>query len=933
MIEQAQWIWTDKESLNRYHQTAVFRREFDLPAFAAAELDITADTVYRLRVNGEWLNDGPARGWPEHYRFDRLSLTGHLREGRNVLEITVCYFGCGTFHQLPLQAGLLAELRVRTTTGEEWTMRTDSSWQVAPLRARRSNVPKNSVQRGPFEEYDGRIAPGPFRPAVAVPCRHSGLVPRESALLTRHEFFLRRFVGAVQVEREWQVFTIGTRELYFPGSSSENHSDALPVLLAFAVDADRDVTVRFATGNLCCVLNGVPVEGNTLSLRAGRNLLWCSQPASFHFKDVTLAAAPVPGVHWGNPFDASGRVAVLTAPELAALIPDIPHPPRNEAGRTHQQQAGEWRDRLFAQTTPEALLEAAEGHIHFLNADEYFRDAAHWSFQNRVPSPLPPGTVETPENMLYPGGAPTVISPLPDGDVELCFDLGEQNCGYWDFAVEAAAGTVIDIAAVEYITPDGEIQHTGTWYHNGLRYICRDGYQRFTSLERRSGRYLFVTVRGAGSPTRFDYLRLIESTYPVVPEGTFHCSDARLEKIWEISERTLKLCMEDTFTDCPLYEQTLWVGDARSEALFAFGNFGAYDLARRCMQLTAESLERFPITGCQVPSGWQCLLPAWSFMWGLSVDDYREETGDLAFVRTLWPSVKKNLDGALAWLDPATGLMRQPLWNLFDWSRTDATQETLLYNSMFLVGALDAALRCAEAIGVDAEECTVYRRARRELAAAIDRAYDPVRGTWPDYRDGTGWSQDAAVHTSMLAVLFDLTHAENAEQVRQNVLEPSPDLIPVSSPFAALYAYQAMEKLGAGPQILEAIYRDYLPMLEEGATTVWETFPGALPTMAPFPTRSHCHGWSAAPLYFLPRLVLGLRMTRPGGAAFAVSPLTDVLHYASGTRRTVRGPVTVSWSKKGDELLIEVSGPADTELYYEPNPTHASYRVNFRRRG
>ena len=86
------------------------------------------------------------------------------------------------------------------------------------------------------------------------------------------------------------------------------------------------------------------------------------------------------------------------------------------------------------------------------------------------------------------------------------------------------------------------------------------------------------------APVRIQSLRLVESTYPVVEEGTFRCSDLELEKVYEISRRTLKLCMEDTFTDCPLYEQTLWVGDARSESLFAMSCFGAYDLVRRCIR-------------------------------------------------------------------------------------------------------------------------------------------------------------------------------------------------------------------------------------------------------------------------------------------------------------------------------------------------------------
>jgi hypothetical protein len=56
------------------------------------------------------------------------------------------------------------------------------------------------------------------------------------------------------------------------------------------------------------------------------------------------------------------------------------------------------------------------------------------------------------------------------------------------------------------------------------------------------------------------------------------------------------------------------------------------------------------------------------------------------------------------------------------------------------------------------------------------------------------------------------------------------------------------------PVILDEIDRDYFHMLRNGATTFWETekgwedFDGA---------GSLCHGWSAIPVYYLCRLVLG----------------------------------------------------------------------------
>jgi hypothetical protein len=43
--------------------------------------------------------------------------------------------------------------------------------------------------------------------------------------------------------------------------------------------------------------------------------------------------------------------------------------------------------------------------------------------------------------------------------------------------------------------------------------------------------------------------------------------------------------MEDTFVDCPAYEQVFWVGDSRNEALVNYYVFGALDIVKRCLRL------------------------------------------------------------------------------------------------------------------------------------------------------------------------------------------------------------------------------------------------------------------------------------------------------------------------------------------------------------
>ena len=70
------------------------------------------------------------------------------------------------------------------------------------------------------------------------------------------------------------------------------------------------------------------------------------------------------------------------------------------------------------------------------------------------------------------------------------------------------------------------------------------------------------------------------SGYPVETEaGDFQCSDALLQKIWEVGRYTTELCMDDGFMDCPWRERGQWLGDARVEALVAAYAFGDTRLA------------------------------------------------------------------------------------------------------------------------------------------------------------------------------------------------------------------------------------------------------------------------------------------------------------------------------------------------------------------
>ena len=118
------------------------------------------------------------------------------------------------------------------------------------------------------------------------------------------------------------------------------------------------------------------------------------------------------------------------------------------------------------------------------------------------------------------------------------------------------------------------------------------------------------------------------------------------------------------------------------------------------------------------------------------------------------------------------------------------------------------------------------------------------------------------------------------------MLEPPADFVPIGSPFMSFFHYEALAKLGRVDAMLDDMRVNYGAMLAYGATTCWEMYPNytVLRANPTFLTRSHCHAWSAGPLYFLSAHVLGVRPLAPGWTKVAVEPVPAGLTWANGQR-------------------------------------------------
>lgn len=907
---EAKWIWS--EPATQFGSSwAWFRCQFDWKENATpVYLSLSADTRYRLYINQQWAGDGPVRGWPQHWYYDRRDVSKFLLNGQNEIRALVHYYGTSTFHTIPQRPGFIAclehEGKTLSATGIDWHSAQAPEWLEAP---------DISIQMPPGEIFDARLVEEPdwTQPYELERIPWKGLSSRD----VRETVVRARKIDQFREARELQVPQVSSVELerlVHPSTLLQAVQKTRACALATTIEVHQFTTVEWLRGDFVLYIDGKKQTSDQ----------WVAQPGT-HF-----AVAVYPELH------SNEHAAVLGTPRHGICFNMTLHHPTNPTSKecwallVHPDYHYVADDLHWFETPPEDMEQAAEGWKQVVkdwgessqDGDKFTALCHRYERKNYRGSLITPNPDA--EFKLRQLGQRLKTDELPKGGwkidpsscgVELTFDLEGQFAGFHEIEVEAPAGTIIDVSILEYVDHNGIRQHTtDNW--NGFRYITREGRQRFTTRTRRSGRYLFISFRNHVTSVTLYAIQLRESIFPVESQPYFECSDSLINKVWKAAVRTMELSMDDVYIDS-LYEQTLWVGDARNEQLYALTAWDARDISLRSLRLAAQSLERLPMVGSQVPSCWDTVIPVWSFLWVIAVWEYYAYSGEQSALEELWPAVMKNLRGAAMLLNKES-LFEATTWNLFEWADSDFNHPTVIYNSLFLVGALQAAIKCAKVLKDDHEQAWLKAQEKR-IRQALGSKFDKEKGLYPEaLRNDGSTTEKVSIHPQFLAVLFAICEPVQGEQLLDKVASQDSGLVQLASPFAFQFYAEAFEKLQREDHVIEKMREFYAPMVNIG-DTLWEALPGSLTSPQGFPTRSHCHGWSCAPLDLLPRIILGLRQVELGKQSYVCSPQPHGLHWAKGTCLTPMGSISVEWKIVGMTCQVELRYPSNVEVNLQSN--------------
>jgi alpha-L-rhamnosidase len=437
--------------------------------------------------------------------------------------------------------------------------------------------------------------------------------------------------------------------------------------------------------------------------------------------------------------------------------------------------------------------------------------------------------------------------------------------------------------------------------------IIADGTdgQSFTTLYWRTYRYIRLIVRTQGQPLVIDDIYGTATDYPFQLNAKLKTDDQEMQQMLDIGWRTARLDANETYMDCPYYEQLQYIGDTRIQGMVSYYNSGDDRLMRNAINLMDHSRIGEGLTLSRHPSFSPQIISTFS-LWYIGVlHDYWMYRPDANFIRDKLAGARAVLDFFSKYQQVDGSLKNVPYWAFVDWSAgwttgmppLDSKGGSAVLDLQLLVAYQQAAQLEAK-LGMSAI-AALYRAKAAQLAQTIQHKYwDAGKGLYADNEDKKAFSQ----HANSLAILTGVAGSNVAPSLGKKLLNDAS--LTQCTIYFKYYLHQALVKAGMG--------NDYLKWLD-----IWrENIKLGLTTWAEKSdvqsSRSDCHAWGSSPNVEFFRTILGIDSYAPSFAKIKIEPHLGNLKNASGEMPHPSGKIAVEYVLTGTAWNIKLVLPTKT---------------------
>lgn len=491
--------------------------------------------------------------------------------------------------------------------------------------------------------------------------------------------------------------------------------------------------------------------------------------------------------------------------------------------------------------------------------------------------------------------------------ITVLFDQAYLTTGYPELHISGGKGSTVKLTYSESLF-DSKGQKGNRNEIDGKNilgysdYFLPDGKlnRLFRPLWFRTWRYLQMEIETGTEPLKIDSFTSEFVAYPLEEKAIFDSDQPGLKKIWNVGWRTARLCANETYFDCPYYEQLQYVGDTRIQSLISIYVSGDDRLVRNALMNFNESIFNEGLTRSRYPSAFPQIIPPFSLYWVDMVNDYWMLRDDPEFIKSFLPGIGSVLGWFSQKIDPATGMLgKVPYWNFVDWANEWE------WNSVKSIGGVPSGgsddgnssiitLQFAYALQKASELFRFFgqpEQAEKYLAMADNLTKAVYSNCWDDkrgYLADTPDKKEFSMHAQIFGVLTNSIPEKDQQNFILHFMNDNNLIQPTM--YFRFYLTQALKKSHLADHYNETLGLWY-EMIDKGLTTFAEN---------PDPVRSDCHAWSASPNYDLLATVAGIRPGSPGFRTVEIEPAPGNLSFIKGQMPHPAGMIIFNLKRIGN---------------------------------
>lgn len=517
-------------------------------------------------------------------------------------------------------------------------------------------------------------------------------------------------------------------------------------------------------------------------------------------------------------------------------------------------------------------------------------------------------------------GSFTVHGLSPGRGAMVCFDLGKQVTGQLTFDADCPSAGTIDVGWSETFEQNKPwLCRKGGGYCD--RILAPAGKVHWEPIGYSSMRYLLVCLRGFTGSVRFERFGIRTSEPDLDWSRPYDFGDDRLNAIWQLCIHTFRIGTQEGVLDCPTREQAVYIGDGLLIARWIAQVTGD---ARHWKYVVHEQFRRQAENGmlrASIFSATNDTLIDYPLLAITGLRDYWQFTRDPDALKhieacrkvlrwfdarrgsdVLCPTPKAPANPSVPWerkYDPKMPDISNPEagrlfvdhpgmgWHNINEAGIDRRGLNCALNAL-LVQARRALAQLEEAAGHGDRAASLRADADATAAAIGERLFDRTRSVFADGMLEGRLLEQVSEQGNTWAVAAGCCDDDTARAALLRVLKRDDPSIARNGPYFWAYLFPELARLGLHKLALDSIPALWGPMLDGGATALWETFLGD-------DLDSWCHPWSAAPVEFLLEHVLGLPRVAQAGTSATLRPRPDLLPRARGQAWTAAGWFAIDW--------------------------------------